>query len=111
MGWSGSVAYQKHLNPHLQLRLAAQMANAVGAPLGRFLTELAEGEGIPALYTRLVLKPKAQEQSLRASGRFVRCPRCKELGHVAADCPAPTQALQRAVAQAEMAPRKRGRKR
>ena len=110
MGWTASVAYHKHRNPHLQVRVAAQMAVAVGAPVGRFLSDLAEAEGIPALYTRLVLKPKAQEQSLRASGRFVHCRRCGEVGHEEPKCPIPTRALQQAVAQAELTPRKRGRK-
>jgi hypothetical protein len=106
LGWTKGQAYWRRRLQNLPLRVAAQMAQAVGAPLGRFLEEVAKEEGIPALYTRVVQKPRAQERSLKALGRFVRCSACKELGHrkgspkCHGETPSPEMLLARAQAVA-----------
>lgn len=73
MGWNDSQAYLRRKHPHLQLRVAAQMAMAIGAPLGSFLEELAKEEGVPPLHERVIQKPQAHSQARRRSGACESC--------------------------------------
>ena len=69
LGWNKSTAYTRRRFFHLQVRVAAQMSEALRAPLGMFLAELAQEEGIPPLSLRVIQKPKAFADDSRRKKR------------------------------------------
>jgi hypothetical protein len=83
LGWTEQQAYQRRrYSTHIQLRIVAQMAEALRAPVGQFCEEVAMEEGIPPVNQRVIHKPKAQRAALEKLGRpLTRCHRCGGLGH------------------------------
>lgn len=71
MGWTEQQAYQRRKFPHLQLRIAAQLGLAAQVKdMGAWLRELAEEEGIPPIFERVVQKPEAYRQAaVRSASR------------------------------------------
>jgi hypothetical protein len=66
----------------MQLRIVAQMAGALRAPLGEFLERVALAEGVPPVNQRVIHKPKAQRVALYKRGLLnVTCNRCGGRGH------------------------------
>jgi hypothetical protein len=103
----------------MQLRIVAQMASALRAPLGEFLEQVALAEGVPPVNQRVIHKPKAQQGALYKLGLAnVSCHRCGGRGHGSRskNCPmraSPKSSLAVMKAQSETAPtpRRRPRKR
>jgi hypothetical protein len=83
MGWTEQQVYQRRrFSTHMQLRIVAQMAAALRAPLGEFLEQVALGEGVPPVNKRVIHKPKAQQKALYKLGLAnVTCNRCGGRGH------------------------------
>jgi hypothetical protein len=83
MGWTEQQAYsRRRFSVHMQLRIVAQMAAALRAPLGEFLERVALAEGVPPVNQRVIHKPLAQRNSLYKLGLLnVTCNRCGGRGH------------------------------
>ena len=83
MGWTEQQAYQRRrFSSHIQLRIVAQMAAALRAPLGEFLEQVAMEEGVPPVNRRVIHKPLAQRNALYRRGLLnVVCNRCGGRGH------------------------------
>lgn len=82
LGWTEAIRYWKSRGGGVDLRLsvASQMAQAVGAPLGPFLAELATEIGIPPLIT-----PRKERRKPAPRGK--QCTYCKKWSHTRKDCP------------------------
>jgi hypothetical protein len=83
MGWTEQQAYsRRRFTKHMQLRVVAQMASALRAPLGEFLEQVALLEGVPPVNQRVIHKPMAQRNALYKRGLLnVTCNRCGGRGH------------------------------
>lgn len=120
LGWEKTTIYQKRRWPHLKLIVVAQMAKALGVPVGKFCEEVALEEGIPKIGERVLDKPNLQitnlerrEQKLHTKP-FRRCTYCSEPGHDRQTCPKRTQPSPELELQHEMAkasPKRRRTKR
>jgi hypothetical protein len=114
MGWSEQVAYQRRrFSSRMQLRIAAQMAAALRAPMGEFLEQVAMEEGVPPVNRRVIHKPLAQRNALYKLGKLnVVCNRCGGRGHGSRSkkCPmflSPRSSLAVMKARAEAGPKRR----
>jgi hypothetical protein len=120
LGWTEQQAYQRRrFSSHMQLRIVAQMASALRAPLGEFLEQVALEEGVPPVNQRVIHKPRAQQKALYKLGlACVTCHRCGGRGHGSRSkkCPmwgVPKSSLEvmKAQARAKPTPRRKPRKR
>jgi len=119
MGWTEQQAYQRRrFSSHMQLRIVAQMAAALRAPLGEFLERVAMEEGVPPVNKRVIHKPVAQRNALYKLGRLnVTCGKCGGRGHGSRSkkcpmwaSPKSSLAVMKARAQADPTPWSRSRK-